>query len=161
MHKNYHLTNVNVWENTEFWKQNSEDSYVKCIQDIIKSKPFGNRKFYIFSFVKRVDDAAGIKKMYHQPRLTRPEPLPGTTLMKVDPRDPEEATIIWTLPNQENFHLYKYGKLFGDPFVNDCVDKYLNAPQEFMKKDPDDLNDEQIREAYQEIKKSKRKSVSV
>lgn len=90
--------------------------------------------------------------MYHQARLTRPEPLPGTTLMKVDPKDPLNAVIIWTLPNQENFSLYKYGKMFGDPIVYESVQKYLTNPRELIQRDPDDLNDEQIRQVYREIK---------
>ncbi len=151
---NFYLSGNDIWENTEFWKQNSEADYVKCIQGLIASKPFGDRKFYIFSFVKRMDDNSGYKKMYHQPRLTRPEPVPGTTLMKVDPKYPEEATIIWTLPNQENFGLYQAGKMFSDPFVYECVQKFLKSPRDFMQKDADDLSDEQIRDAYKDIKRN-------
>lgn len=149
---NYYLKSTNIWENTEFWKENSEKSYVDCIQNLIQSKPFGNRKFYIFSFIKRICDVSGQKKMYHQPRLTRPEPLPGTTLMKVDPNDPETATIVWTLPNQENFGLFKQGKMFADSFVYECIEKFLNNPRELLYPDPDDLNDEQAREVYKELK---------
>lgn len=146
-----------ILDNVEFMKQNSEEDYVNCIQSLIASKPFGDLKFYIFSFVKRVDDVSGIKKMYHQPRLTRPDPLPGTTLMKVDPKNPLEAKIIWTLPNQENFGLYNYGKMFSDPFVYECVQKYKNNPKDLIEKDPDDLSDEQIREIYNQLaKKAKR-----
>lgn len=153
--QNFYLTSNDIWQNTELWKENSEEDYVRCIQKIIKSKPFGNRKFYIFSFVKRVNDESGLKKMYHQPRLTKPEPVPGTSLMRVNPLDPETATIMWTLPNQENFGLYKHGKMFNDPFVHECVCKFLNNPREFMVKEKDDLTDDQIREAYQEIRKRK------
>ena len=73
---NFYVCGTNVWDNVEFWKQNSEENYVECIQDLIQRRPFGDRKFYIFSFVKRVDDSSGIKKMHHQPRLTRPEDAP-------------------------------------------------------------------------------------
>jgi hypothetical protein len=149
---NFYLDIANIWDNTLFWKENSEADYVRCIQDLITSQPFGNRKFYIFSFVKRLDDMHGYKKMYHQPRLTRPEPVPGTTLLKVDPRSPETATIIWTLPNQENFGLYSQGKAFGDPFVHECIEKYRKDPSQFMRKDPDDLSDNEIREIYRELR---------
>lgn len=158
---NFYLKNVKIKDNTEFWKQNSERNYVECVQNLIASKPFGDRKFYIFSFVKRIDDESGKKVMYHQPRLTRPEPLPGTTLMKVDPKHPEEAIIVWTLPNQENFGLYKHGKMFADQFVSECIDKFLKNPNSLIQPDPDDLNDEQIRQVYKELKyeiKSKKKN---
>ena len=150
---NFYLSRDKVYENTDFWRQNTEADYVRCIQNLIASRPFGDLKFYIFSFVKRVDDTSGLKKMYHQPRLTRPEPLPGTTLMKVDPNDPGTATIVWTLPAEASLGLYQQGKMFADKFVYECVQKYLNSPRDLIQKDPDDLNDDQIREVYKGIKR--------
>lgn len=144
----FYIDKYQVFDNVEYFKQNSEKDYVQTIQNIISSDPFGGHCFYIFSFVKRVDDVSGIKKMYHQPRLTKPDPLPGTTLLRVNPKYPEEATIIWTLPNEEEFNLYKYGKMFEDPFVFECIEKYLHNPQELTKYIPGDLSDEQIREIY-------------
>ena len=95
--------------------------------------------------------------MYHQPRLTRPEPLPGTTLMKVDPKDPEMAIIIWTLPNRENFELYKHGKMFSDPFVNECIDKFLNNPKELCRQSKEDPSEEQIRDIYKGLRNKSKK----
>ncbi len=156
----FSVSKSHILDNTEFWKENSEENYVKCIQDLIKSKPFGDHKFYIFSFVKRIDDQTGKKIMYHQPRLTRPDPVPGTSLMKVNPNDIGTATIIWTLPNQENFGLYQFGKAFQDQFVYECVQKFLNNRGDMIKPDPDDLNDNQIREIYRDLKqKSKAKKL--
>lgn len=154
---NFYLTKNQIQENTQFWKENSEKEYCETIQKIIESKPFGNYKFYIYQFVKRVDDVTGVKKMYHQPRLTKPDPIPGTTLLRADPQNPEEVTIIWTLPNEENFNLYKYGKLFADPFVFECVEKFLKNPRELMKKEEGDLSDQRIREIYKDIHLKNRK----
>lgn len=147
----FSITREHAFDNIHFFKENSEDDYSQCIQSLIMSKPFGDNKFYIYSFIKRVDDASGIKKYYHQPRLTKPDPIPGTTLMRVDPRNPYEATIIWTLPNQENFGLYSVGKMFSDPFVHECVEKYLKNPRDLVRKEPDDLTEEQIREIYKDL----------
>jgi hypothetical protein len=150
--QNFYLSKNNIIENTDYWKENTERDYVNCVQSLISSKPFGDHKFYIFSIVKRVCDTSGIKKMYHQPRLTRPEPLPGTTLIKVNPKYPEEAILIWTLPNQENFGLYQHGKMFADPFVHECIEKFLKNPKDLMRPDPEDLSDEKMRELYKDIK---------
>lgn len=148
MHSKYYLTKNDAFDSIQNFKENSESDWVRCVQSLVDSRPFGNHKFYIFMFVKRVDDMAGIKKMYHQPRLTKPEPVPGSTLLRVDPNYPEEATIIWTLPNQENFAMYKKGKMFADPFVQECVDKYLNSPKELMKKEEGDLPEEKMKELW-------------
>lgn len=151
---NFSLTRNQAFENTEFWVSNSEEDYCKMVQRIIISKPFGDNKFYIYQFVKRVDDLRGIKKMYHQPRLTKPEPLPGTTLLRADPRDPDTISIIWTLPNEENFGLYSEGKMFADPFVYECVQQFLRDPKEMCKREPDDLNDREIRNVYRQKRES-------
>lgn len=145
----FSISRNQLMENTQFWKENSEADYVRCIQNIIRSKPFGENKFYIFSFVKRVDDITGVKKMYHHPRLTKPEPVPGSTLMRVDPNNPEQAKIIWTLPNQENFALYKHGKMFADEFVYQCIETFCTCPESFLCHEEGDLTDDQIREVYQ------------
>jgi len=154
--QNFILTKQMAWENVEFFKQNSEEDYVRCIQSIIKSKPFGDHKFYIYSFVKRIDDAAGIKKMYHQPRLTKGDPIPGTTLMRVDPNNPGEAMIIWTLPDEESMGMYQQGMIFQDKFVFECVEKYFKNPRELMKREEGDLSDEEIREVYKDVKRKLR-----
>lgn len=142
------ITTSHARDNIQFFRENSEKDYCDTIQKIIASDPFSGNDFYIFSFVKRVDDVSGVKKMYHQPRLTRPAPVPGTTLLRVKPSDPESATIIWTLPNQENFQLYKAGKMFADLFVWECIEKYEKDPEEMMRPDPKDLPDDKIREIY-------------
>ena len=159
--QNFYLSKNEALDSVQNWKENSEQDWVKCVQDLIQSKPFGDHKFYIFMFVKRVNDITGEKKMYHQPRLTKPEPVPGTTLLRVNPLYPEEATIIWTLPNQETFNLYKEGKMFADEFVSECIDKYLNNPRELMKPEEGDLPDKKIRELWisylKRLKEAKRR----
>ena len=118
------MKQMEAFDSIQNVKENSEKGYCDMVQSIVKQKPFGDHKFYIFQFWKRIDDESGIKKMFHQPRLTKPEPVPGTTLLRVDPQDPETCTIIWTLPNENDFGLYKHGKMFSDPFVFECIEKY-------------------------------------
>lgn len=125
-----------------------EEEYCKTIQNIIQSRPFGKHKFYIYSFMKRVCDITGAKKLYHFTRLTKPDPIPGTTLLRADPEYPEEVKIIWSLPNDEAFNLYKVGRMFSDPFVHECIMKYLHNRDELMKPEDGDLSEDQIKEIY-------------
>jgi len=151
------LPSMLALDNIQWVRENSEKEYAECIQNLILKAPFGKRKFYIFSFIKRVDDLSGIKKMYHQPRLTKPDPVPGTTLLRVDPSDPEIATIIWTLPQEENFGMYKEGKIFGDRFVYDCVQTFLNDPKAFLQPEEGDASEEEIRDIYRSMRNKKTK----
>ena len=149
--QNFSLSRNQVLDNVLFFKRDFEKGYCEMIQKIINSKPFGNHKFYIFQFVKRVDDSSGVKSMKHQARLTKPEPVPGSTLLRCDPNKNDQVDIIWTLPNQENFGLYRYGKAFSDQFVHECVKKFMENPRELMKREEGDLSDEEIREVYKSI----------
>jgi hypothetical protein len=99
--------------------------------------------------------------MYHQARLTKPEPFPGSTLLWCDPNNAGNITIVWTLPNQENFGLYKQGKMFSNQFVAECIKKYLENPRELMQPEDGQLPDEKIREIYQlKLEKEKAEKLS-
>lgn len=150
---NFSLSRNKIFENTEYWKQNTESNYVKCIQDMIASRPFGDNKFYIYSFVKRVDDGSGVKKMYHQPRLTKPFPTPGATLLRADPKDASVIDLMWTIPNEETFGLYSCGKMFADEQISAWVKTFIKDPDSMCRPEKDDLSDDQIREVYKGLKK--------
>jgi len=149
------LPSTYALDNIQWIRENSEEDYCRCIQNLIARAPFGKRKFYIFTVIKRVDDVSGVKKMYHQARLTKPEPLPGTTLMRVDPDDPGSCTILWTLPQIESMGLYKEGKLFGNQFVYDCVQQFLHDRESMMRKEHDDPSEDEIRDIYRGIRQQK------
>lgn len=150
---NFYLSKNEALDSTQHWKENSEKSWVDCLQDLIKKRPFGDHKFYVFMFVKHVDDKKGVKKMFMYPRLTKPEPLPGTTIMQVDPNNPSEALIIWTLPSEISEEAFKKGKHFSDPFVHECVRDYIYNPRKLMKKEEGELSEEKMREIYRAKKK--------
>jgi len=158
--QNFLLTKNEALDSTQHWKENSEADWVRTLQDLIQKKPFGDHKFYVFMFVKRVDDYSGIKKMYMQPRLTKPEPVPGTTLLQVDPENPGDAKMIWTLPNENSFGLYGEGKMFGDPFVYECVQKYLHNPRALMQKEEGELSENEILEIYKAKAKGRNKNAA-
>ncbi len=152
--QNFTLSGHDIAVNTEFWKQNSEEGWVKCVEQTTKwgCDNFAGWPFYIFSFVKRIDDVSGVKKMYHQARLTKPDPVPGSTLLRIRPDRPGDAYIIWTLPNEENFGLYKHGKLFGDPIVYDSVQRFLRNPTDMTRPETGDASENVAREIYKDIR---------
>ena len=42
--------------------------------------------------------------------------------------------------------------MFADQFVFECIEKFLKNPRELLHPDPDDLNDQQAREVYKELR---------
>ena len=145
-----YVTSAKIYENVDYVRYNSERDYVKCVQNLIERAPFGKVPFYIFTILKRIDYASGVKKFYHQPRLTKPEPVPGSTLLRVHPQDPGVAKIMWTLPVEESFNLFKHGKIFQDEFVNECCRKFLRDPALLTQPEDGDMSEQWIRDFYKQ-----------
>ena len=108
--------------------EHAGESYMQIVRDLITLRPFEDHGFYIFSIIKKENN-----ERFHHPRLTKPEPVPGGTLIWVDPKKPEEMEICWTLPPLENFPTASKGKAFGDQFVWECVQTYLKNPRKLME----------------------------
>lgn len=144
--QNFDLTKMKIQEFTEFLGETNGRNFMEVVKELIRLDPFSGHKFYIFSFIKLKD-----RQRFHQPRLTKPEPVPGSTLLRVDPKNPEKMDMCWTLPGQEAFNLYKHKKLFADQYVHECIETYLNNPRQLMKKEPDDVSDEEATLLYQEF----------
>ena len=136
-----------VHEFKELLVDSNGASYMDVIRDLIKFDPFDGHKFYIFSIIKLRD-----KQRFNQPRLTKPEPIPGGTLIRVDPKNPDEMKLCWTLPSQEYFGLYKYKKLFADQFVYECIQTYKKNPKHLMQPEKDDVSEEMARDLYAGLK---------
>ena len=146
--QNFISTVSKINEFKEYLNEENGSEYMKVVRDLIKFDPFDGHKFYIFSIIKLQDS-----KRVHQPRLTKPEPIPGGTLLQVDPKNPETMKLCWTLPPQESFNLFKYKKAFGDKFVWECIQTYKKNPNQFMQPEEGDVSEEKARELYLGLKK--------
>ena len=147
--QNYKLTVNKIKDFSEHLSETNGKNFMQIIRDLIAFDPFNGNKFYIYSFIK-----LGQKTRYHQPRLTKPElPVPGTTLLRVDPMYPDEMKMCWTLPPEESLNLCQKGKAFADEFVYECVQTYKTNAKQLVEPEGDELPDERCRELYKDLKK--------
>jgi hypothetical protein len=146
--ESFALTASKIKEFTEYLGDTNGQSFMEVVRDLLKFNPFDGNKFYIFSFIKLKD-----MQRFHQPRLTKPEPVPGSTLVHVDPKNPEYMKMCWTLPPEESFDLFKDKKLFADQFVWECINTYKKYPRQLMRAEPGDLTEDQMRDLYKDLKK--------
>lgn len=147
---NFMLSQNEALDSIQNVKENSEKNYVDTLQRTVQwgCENFEGFPFYVFQFIKRVDDMAGIKKMYHQARLTKPEPLPGTTLLRIRPDRPGDAVIMWTLPNEEEFDLYKYGRMFADVRVYENIKSFQTNRLNMTRPEDGDASENEIKAIY-------------
>lgn len=141
----------NVIDFTQDFKQSNMESLEEILHEIISSRPFGDHKFYINSFMKDTEDVF-VKRLIHHPRLTKPEPVPNSRLYRVDPNRPDEVTVMWILPNAEEMKLFKKGKVFEDELINDSIRMYHKDKGKLRQKEPDDLPDEEVRRIYASLR---------
>lgn len=136
---------------TDF-KGSNERSLEEILVEIIESRPFGDHKFYIHSFMKDTENVF-VKRLVHHPRLTKPAPMPNSRVFKVDPKDPEVVRVMWILPGIEDLDKFKKGKVFEDETINDSIRAYQKDPARLRQPEPDDPSDEEIRRIYASLKK--------
>lgn len=139
--QNFITTNLNINDFKDNLNEKNGKNFMEIVRDLIKFDPFQGHKFYIFSIIKKEKN-----ERFTQPRLTKPYPVPGGTLIQVDPQNPDWMKTCWTLPDSQDFHLFKYKKVFGDRFVWECIYTYLKNPEQLMCPEDGDLPEEKMRE---------------
>lgn len=125
----------------EMWSQ-LEKSWPKTMEEILSKFPHNSKDFYIYTFFKwDLSIIPSMYKVYHQPRWSIPDAFPGTVLRKISPSK-GYAEIVWALPHEEGFKMYKSGRLFEDPVVNESIKKYLTGALDKMTEDNKDTFEE-------------------
>lgn len=137
----------NVRDFVTDFKESNMDSLEEILTEIIESRPFGDHKFYIHSFLKDTENVM-VKRLIHHPRLTKPRPMPNTRLFKVNPKVSGEVEVMWILPGLEEMHLFKKGKLFENEIINDSIRTFLKDPAKLRVREADDPSDEEARRIY-------------
>jgi hypothetical protein len=141
------------------YRQNNQQSLEKFLFEIAQQQPFGDNKFYVFSFLKHNMRGHNEKTLFHQPRLTKPEPTDSSMCFRLNPKRLGEVEVIWILPNLEAINLFKKGKLFENEIVNDSIRDYVKNPEKLKRREPDDLPDFLIKGIYKDkVMEAKRAS---
>lgn len=154
------LNNGKFLDSKENLRSQILDGFMKKVIEIVESKPFGDHKFYDFIFPKRADENSFVQILFHQPRLTKPNPLPGTTLLRLNPKEPDQIGIIWILPHKEAFNNYSEGKIYSDPIVYQSIQNYLHHREYLMRREPDEPSEEECRNIYKQYISKPSKSSS-
>ena len=142
-----------VFDYLEEYKNVNTKPLEEFLLDLTMQDPFNGYKFYIFSFLKHNMKGMMEKTLYHQPRLTKPEPTDSSMLFRVDPKKAGDVEVIWILPNLEAIEMFQKGKLFEDQVVNESIREYIDNPERMRKPANDDPSDYLIKELYKGMKK--------
>lgn len=146
--QDFSLRTLEVKGTVDDIKNKNKNSVEEFLNQILQSRPFGNRKFYVLTFLKNTPGDPHTKKLVYQPRLTKPKPNPNTSLYRLNPLRPDEVEVFWILPKIQAFGLYAKGKVHENEFIHECIQKYLNEYDSLCRKEADDISDSEIKELY-------------
>lgn len=137
-----------IFDYLDEYKYQNKKSVEDFLLDLTIQRPFGDQKFYIFSFLKHNMKGMGEKTLFHQPRLTKPEPTDSSMLFRVDPGKVGDVEVLWILPDIESIHLFQKGKLFENEIVNDSIRKYVSDKNSLRQPEVDDIPEHHVKEIY-------------
>lgn len=94
---------------------------------------------YIFAHPRTLDDGV-TKKMYWQPRLTKPEAQSNSYLFRAKSKT-DVMEVCWLLPPQEMWGQYTKGNVTEHEIVVWSINQILTNKAGLEKRDPEDLDD--------------------
>ncbi len=106
---------------------------------------------YIFAHPRTSDDGV-TKKMFWQPRLTKPNPQTNSYLFRAKSKT-DIMEVCWLLPPSTMWKQYKKGNVTEHEWVRWSVDQFTNNRVKMGKPEPDDFSDERCKQIYKMIAK--------
>lgn len=137
--------------------QGIEDCLKKNEDAIVmqKNSPY----IYIFAHPRTLDDGA-TKKMFWQPRISKPLPQTNSYLFRIK-SNTQEVEICWMLPPRELWPQYKKGNVTENDLVNWSISMFETKREELAQPHPEDLPEETqgviFKKVMHEIRKRKLK----
>jgi hypothetical protein len=98
----------------EIWRQIDER----------KEFPQWRKKFYVVVWLKRSAVLHRVIEVLVHCRHTRLAMEPGLTMFSYDPKR-DLLLLEWVLPNKSAFKTFLQTREYSDPFLMECIDKYL------------------------------------
>lgn len=104
---------------------------------------------YLFAHPRTADDGV-TKKMFWQPRLTKPVAQTNSYLFRAI-SNTDQIEVCWLLPPREQWAQYKKGNVTEHELVRWSIDQFQMNREYLEKPYPDDLSEEQIANIYRKV----------
>lgn len=126
-------------------------------EDCLKKNPLsiGLQQYspyiYLFAHPRTADDGVN-KKMYWQPRLTKPIAQTNSYLFRAI-SNTDQIEVCWLLPPREHWTQYKKGNVTEHDLVLWSIQQFQTNRESLEKPYPDDLSDDQCMNIYRKVAK--------
>jgi len=139
----------------EYFKKDQESNIFQGAEDCLKKNPLSlalqdkSPYIYIFAHPRTADDGIN-KKMFWQPRLTKPEPQTNSYLFRVVSHT-DEIEVFWLLPPKEMWPQYKRGNLTEEDTVLWSINQFQFNRKKMAEPEHDDLKYEKVQEILKKV----------
>ncbi len=149
------LNRLETHDRLEYFKKNQESNIFQGAEDCMKSNSLSlalqdkSPYIYIFAHPRTHDDGVN-KKMFWQPRLTKPEPQTNSYLFRAI-SNTDEIEVCWLLPPREMWPQYKRGNLTEHELVLWSINQFQLNREKMATPEHDDLKYEKVQEILKQV----------
>ncbi len=131
--------------------QGIEQGVTDCLRKNPLSLALQERSPYIYIFAHpRTHDDCITKRMYWQPRLSKPEPQSNSYLFRIESKT-ETIEICWMLPPWELWQQFGKGNVTENEIVVWSINEFLNEYKRMSSPDERDLSEEQCKNIMRSV----------
>lgn len=130
-------------------KQDQSLNIAQGAEDCLKKNPLSlalqekSHYIYIFAHPRTADDGVN-KRMYWQPRLSKPEAQENSYLFRAISKT-DNLEICWLIPPKTMWKQYRKGNVTEHEIVIWSIDQFIKNKKNLEMSDPNDLPEEQAK----------------
>ena len=148
------LNRLETHDRLEHFKKDQEVNIFEGAEDCMKSNSLSlalqDKSPYIYIFAHpRTHDGVN-KKMFWQPRLTKPTPQTNSYLFRAV-SNTDEIEVCWLLPPIEIWPQYKRGNLTEHELVLWSINQFQFNREKMAEPEHDDLRYEKVQDIYRKV----------
>lgn len=149
------LDRLETHDRLEYFKQDQAQTIWQGADDCLNRNPLSlalqekSHYIYLFAHPRTCDDGVN-KKMYWQPRLTKPRAQENSYLFRAISKT-DVLEICWLIPAKELWEQYRKGNITEEPTVLWSINQYRYNRKSLENMEHDDLSEDKIRSIYREI----------
>jgi hypothetical protein len=157
------INRLETHDRLEHFKKDQELNIFQGADDCMNKNPLSLQLqdkchyIYLFAHPRTADDGV-TKKMFWQPRLTKPEAQTNSYCFRAISKT-DIIQVCWLLPPRELWSQYRRSNVTEDSTVLWSINEFLYNKKQLEAREHDDLSDEKVEAIYRHIAYSSKNKI--
>jgi hypothetical protein len=157
------LNRLETHDRLEHFKEDQNQTIWTGADDCMRKNPLSlaiqEKSPYLYIFAHpRTDDDGVNKKLFWQPRLSKPKAQTNSYLFRAISKS-DSIEVIWLIPPRELWPQYQRGNVTEDPTILWSINRFLYNRFELEQPEHDDMPDSKAQRIMLSIVNEKRESL--